>query len=209
MGKCIDCKWFNQDATCCRCFNPKQTDQSLINYCYYTSGCDLTEPRPTASDEEMEGMGYQKKWRGSTGFSNKDGIHYWELQTPVQSEDIGYSGFSGTGNQGPFSGISGYGKSGYSGYRKEKTKRLKKEILKKVLMLIPYFLLWILYFLLTSKERERYMMAKSRGYDCIASKDDSYIIPGSATIYTYDRNKKPTRRFLTWREFWKARGYCK
>lgn len=74
-------------------------------------------------------------------------------------------------------------------------------------MAVPYFLLWILYVCLTLENRNRYLMAKSRGMDCISSKDVSWFIPGSTTEYRFDPNSKPQRDYITWKEFWKARGY--
>lgn len=75
--------------------------------------------------------------------------------------------------------------------------------MKKSLLLIPYFLLWILYLLITINKRNEYMMAKSKGYKCIGSKDTSLFIPGSETTYYFDPSKKPEREYLTWKEFWK------
>lgn len=78
---------------------------------------------------------------------------------------------------------------------------------KKILLAIPYFLLYILYFLLTLEKRNEYMMSETKGYKCVGSKDTSLFIPGSETTYYFDKNKKPEREYLTWKEFWKARGY--
>lgn len=79
--------------------------------------------------------------------------------------------------------------------------------MKKALMTLPYFLIWVLYFLLTMEKRTMYMMGEEKGMNCIESKDVSRFVPGSTTEYTYDSNSKPHRDYLSWGEFWKARGY--
>jgi hypothetical protein len=79
--------------------------------------------------------------------------------------------------------------------------------MKKVLMTIPYFFLWVLYFILTMEKRNEYMMAQSKGYKCTGSKDTSWFLPGSERTYYFDPTKKPEREYLTWKEFWIARGY--
>lgn len=73
-------------------------------------------------------------------------------------------------------------------------------------MAIPYFFLWLMYFFITLEERNRYMMAKDKGMDCVHSENGFYIF-GTYTDYYYDKNKKPVRRYLTWKEFWRLRGY--
>mgnify|MGYP001568501233 CR=1 FL=1 len=79
--------------------------------------------------------------------------------------------------------------------------------MKKILMIISYFLLYVLYFILTMEERIEYMMAEEKGMDCVGSKDVSLFIPGSTTEYYFDPKNKPVRRYSTWKEFWKQRGY--
>lgn len=74
-------------------------------------------------------------------------------------------------------------------------------------MAIPYFLLWVVYVLLTMEERNQYLMGQEKGMDCFHSHDDSYIIPGSVTKYYFDRHSKPVRRYTTWKEFWRGKGY--
>lgn len=74
-------------------------------------------------------------------------------------------------------------------------------------MVIPYFLLWLIYVLITMKQRDEYLTGLSKGMHVEESKDDSWLIKGSATIYTFNPNKKPVRNYTTWREFWQARGY--
>lgn len=77
---------------------------------------------------------------------------------------------------------------------------------KKVLLVIPYFLLWILYVLLTMKRRLHYMAGEEKGMKCFGSRDSGFI-PYTQTTYYFDPTKKPERDYLTWKEFWKARGY--
>ena len=57
------------------------------------------------------------------------------------------------------------------------------------------------------KERDRYMVGLSKGMNCTSSKDVSLLLPGCTTEYGFDPSNKPKRDFLTWKEFWKARGY--
>lgn len=78
---------------------------------------------------------------------------------------------------------------------------------KKTLMTIPLFLLWILYFIITLDERNRYLMGQSRGCHCYQSKDVSRFIYGSVTEYSYYRNIPPIREYTSWRQWWKNRGY--
>lgn len=83
-----------------------------------------------------------------------------------------------------------------------------KTLLK--IILAPFaFLLWILVVIITMKERNEYLMAQSRGMDCIESKDVSVFIPGHTTEFRYDPTKKPTKRYPTWRQFWTRMGYYK
>jgi hypothetical protein len=60
---CGDCKWFNQDEHSCRCFNPKQTNQSLIEYAYWSFECGLFEEGKRPTEEEMKTLGYEKKYK--------------------------------------------------------------------------------------------------------------------------------------------------
>lgn len=75
----------------------------------------------------------------------------------------------------------------------------------KILKRVGNFFLWLLYFCITLKERNEYMMSQSKGYKCIGSKDTSCILPGSETTYYFDRNLPPSRDYKTWKEFWKER----
>lgn len=77
-----------------------------------------------------------------------------------------------------------------------KTKR------EKILMAVPYFLLWLLYVLLTLNRRSEYQMAVAKGYQCTHSEDGL-----TSRTYYFDPSLPPQRRYLTWKEFWTARGY--
>lgn len=78
---------------------------------------------------------------------------------------------------------------------------------KKILLAIPYFILYIFYVILTINERNQYMMGEEKGMNCVGEKDVSWFVPGSTTEYYFDPKSKPTRNYITWKEFWKARGY--
>lgn len=79
--------------------------------------------------------------------------------------------------------------------------------MKRKLMAIAYFLQWILYFLLTMDVRTNYMIGQQKGMHVEKSEDKSWLLPGSTTEYTFNPNRKPERDYITWNEFWKARGY--
>ncbi len=81
--------------------------------------------------------------------------------------------------------------------------------MKKTLMTIPYFFLWLLYLMITSDARQRYMIGKSRGYHCYKQEDVSKFIYGSVTEYSFNRAIPPQREYLNWREFWEDKGYYK
>lgn len=79
--------------------------------------------------------------------------------------------------------------------------------MKKTLMALPYFLLWVLYFFLTIEKRNQYMMAEEKGMRCMGSHFDGFYYMGTVTKYYFDPKQKPVREYLTWKEFWKQRGY--
>ncbi len=74
-------------------------------------------------------------------------------------------------------------------------------------MTIPYFLLWVLYLLITVNKRSEYFHAKRRGHKCIGSKDTSMLIYGSERTYYFDPNQEPEREYVTWKEYWNDKGY--
>ena len=78
---------------------------------------------------------------------------------------------------------------------------------KKFFLIFPYFLLWIFYFLLTMEERNKYQAALNKGMDCVDSKLSGFSVLTADTVYSFNPNAKPQRRYLTWKEFWQARGY--
>jgi len=77
--------------------------------------------------------------------------------------------------------------------------------MKTILVKVKDFFVWILYWFLTQNERHLYSMGKIKGCQCVGKRDDSKILYGSATVYTYDRNQKPSRDYMTWKEFWDSR----
>jgi hypothetical protein len=78
--------------------------------------------------------------------------------------------------------------------------------MKKKLLIVPYFLLWILYFLFTIEQRNEYLISLNKGKKCVGSKDTSMFLYGSERTY-YFSNEKPNRDYLTWKEFWQSKGY--
>lgn len=79
----------------------------------------------------------------------------------------------------------------------------------KYLKLLYQFPIYILYVIFTAQKRDEYLAGVNRGMHVESSRDDSYFIPGSATVYTFNPGKKPERKYLTWKEFWQQRGYYK
>lgn len=63
------------------------------------------------------------------------------------------------------------------------------------------------YFLLTMEKRCEYLMAESKGMKCTGSKDTGFFFPGSETTFYFDPTQKPQREYVTWKEFWKIKGY--
>lgn len=66
---------------------------------------------------------------------------------------------------------------------------------------IKFYLNYFVYFLITIEERRNFLMAETRGYDCIGSKDDSYMLYGSVTKYTFDKSSLPKRHYITFKEY--------
>ena len=69
---------------------------------------------------------------------------------------------------------------------------------------IPNFirvLQFILYVLLTQKDRQKYYAGKNKGMTCTDIYDSSKFVYGSYTTYEYDPNKKPEKNYLTRKEF--------
>lgn len=73
---------------------------------------------------------------------------------------------------------------------------------KKILMAVPYFLLWTVYLCITANDRQNYMMGKAEGKHCYRSEGDLF-----GNTYWFDRTKKPERTYMNWKEFWASRGY--
>ncbi len=51
------------------------------------------------------------------------------------------------------------------------------------------------------------MMAEEKGMHCTGERDVSWFLPGSTVEYYFDPTKPPQRDYITWREFWKSKGY--
>lgn len=77
--------------------------------------------------------------------------------------------------------------------------------MKKKLMAIPYFLLWIFYFMVTIPMRNRYERGVEKGMHCYKSRPSGFM--GESIDFYYDPEQRPYREYSTWSEFWKARGY--
>lgn len=73
---------------------------------------------------------------------------------------------------------------------------------KKILMAVPYFLLWIVYLCITANERQNYAMGKVEGKHCSRSEGDLF-----GNTYYFQPGIKPFRTYMNWKEFWKSRGY--
>lgn len=73
--------------------------------------------------------------------------------------------------------------------------------MKKFKKLTLYYLKYLGYWLITVNERNNYLMACKRGYDCVHSHDDSRIIYGSSRMYYFDKKKPPTRYYITYQEY--------
>lgn len=69
-------------------------------------------------------------------------------------------------------------------------------------MAVPYFLAWILYWMITATERQNYAMGKLEGKHCWYSEGDL-----TGNTYYFDPTRKPVRTYLTRKEFWQSKGY--
>lgn len=72
----------------------------------------------------------------------------------------------------------------------------------KYIKAFPQFLLWIFYVIITADARSRYTAGVYKGHHCY--KMETYM---NSTVYHYDRNTKPYREYITWKEFWQQRGF--
>ena len=66
---------------------------------------------------------------------------------------------------------------------------------------ILFYLKYTLYFMVTVQDRDNYHRAEMKGYHCTGSRDDSYILYGSARLYTFDPTKLPTKNYLTFKQY--------
>ncbi len=78
--------------------------------------------------------------------------------------------------------------------------------MKTIFYATYYFFGWLIYFLFTTEERTRYMSGKSKGYHCYKVEHHKGFLAQSSDLY-FDRNTKPKREYITWKEFWKTRKH--
>lgn len=74
--------------------------------------------------------------------------------------------------------------------------------MKKIFFRVYYFIGWCLYFLFTLENRNNYDYGVAKGMAVESSKTDLF-----GTSYRLNPNRKPTRNFLTWKEFWSSRKH--
>ena len=70
----------------------------------------------------------------------------------------------------------------------------------KILRLIKFYLGYAFYVMITMQERDNFTRGELKGMNCIGSRDDSYVIYGSARLYEYE-NKPPKRNYLTYKQY--------
>lgn len=68
--------------------------------------------------------------------------------------------------------------------------------MKQLFKLIKYYWNYIIYVTITQKERHLYSIGKIEGYKCIDYKTDTF-----GRTYVYDRDKSPTRDYITYKEY--------
>ena len=78
--------------------------------------------------------------------------------------------------------------------------------IKKVFRVIGKVLLWVLYLMISGKERQKYQHAKHRGREVLDVENDLF---GStyAMGKRLKENEEPQRDFLTWKEFRKLHEF--
>jgi len=78
--------------------------------------------------------------------------------------------------------------------------------MKKALRVTGRIFLWLVYLLLTGKERQKYQHAKYRGREVLSVENDLF-----GSTYTLGRrlrsNEEPERNFLTWKEYRKVHNF--
>ena len=52
----------------------------------------------------------------------------------------------------------------------------------KIFKLIKFYLGYLFYVMITQKDRHHYRMGELKGYNCVGSYDDSYVLHGSARV---------------------------
>lgn len=82
---------------------------------------------------------------------------------------------------------------------------IKKRI-KKFFRFIGKCLLWIVYLMLTGKERQMYQHAQLREREVLDVKNDAFGSTYMMGKKLYD-GEKPKRNFMTWKEYRKAQEF--
>jgi hypothetical protein len=70
--RCGWCKWMNQGLSGCFCTNPKQDNQSLIEYVYYPFTCKFQEKGARLTEEQLKELGYEKHRRQVIAVNGED-----------------------------------------------------------------------------------------------------------------------------------------
>lgn len=79
--------------------------------------------------------------------------------------------------------------------------------MKKAILFFPYCMLYILYVLLTLKERNEYMLSQQYGGKKVSNFNlDSGLVTSKAS-YKVDKSQKHVRGYMTFDEFWTQKGY--
>ena len=71
----------------------------------------------------------------------------------------------------------------------------------RILKLLKFYLGYALYVMITINERNNYLKAKERGYNCTHSEDDSVFLYGSARMYHFDTSEPPKRDYVTYEQY--------
>ena len=78
--------------------------------------------------------------------------------------------------------------------------------MKKTLRVTGKVFLWLVYLLLSGKERQKYQHAKYRSREVLSVENDLF-----GSTYTLGKrlrsNEKPQRNFLTWKEYRKIHNF--
>lgn len=70
-----------------------------------------------------------------------------------------------------------------------------------ILKLLKFYVGYGFYVMITVDERNNYLKAKEKGYNCTHSEDDSLFLYGSARVYHFDPSQPPTRDYFTYKQY--------